>query len=387
MNDVAREVGILKGSLYHHFESKEDMLMRVFAQATEETAAILGAVEESEGAPLERIEAFVREWSLWYLANLEMVSVYLAEWKNLTPPRLRRALETRRKVFERVQLLVEAAIEAGEVPPAVESRYAAFYLLSVINGLPTWYRREGADEPEAIAEIYARAVGRMLRSADGSHGDFEALVAIEEGAEVEAEVAADDRTAELLGAAIAAFHEEGYARSSLQDIADRTSMFRGSLYHYMDSKEGLLAQIFVRATEESFSVLEAVEAAECPECTEVDRIFRFVGAWSLWYMQNLEVVSIYVDEWKHLSGPRLEQALATRRRVYEVVEGYVEAAWDGDCDQREARYVALLVLSSINGLTGWYRRGGSDDPHRIAAAYAELSTALVVGGLQRSGTV
>jgi AcrR family transcriptional regulator len=374
MSDLARSVGILKGSLYHHFGSKEDLLVHIFAQATEETVAMMAEIEAMEAPPVVRIEAFVRAWSLWYLENLEMVSVYLAEWKHLSPERLGEALETRRGVYDRVEALIGEACDAGEAPVALDRRYAAFYLLSVINGLPTWYRRGGADTPAAIAEMQAEMIGRMVRCGDGGHG--EGPFTVDPGERTNGGGADADRQAELLAAAIAAFHEEGYDRTSLQDIADRTSLFRGSLYHYMDSKEGLLAEIFERATAESFALLEQIEAGDCEA---VDRLYRFVGSWSLWYLQNLEVVSVYVDEWRHLSGERREAAVATRRRTYKVVEGYVAEVLGEGAREREARYAAMLILAAINGLTGWYRPSGHDDPDRIATAYADMTAALVVG--------
>ncbi len=375
MSGLARNVGILKGSLYHHFGSKEDLLVHIFAQATEETVEILAAIEATEAPPVQRIEAFVCAWSLWYLENLEMVSVYLAEWKHLSPARLRSALETRRGVYDRVEKLIGEACDAGEAAPSLDRRYAAFYLLSVINGLPAWYRRDGADPPQAIADAQARMIGRMVRCGDGSRSQGPFTVDPDGGDGRPADTEAD-RQAELLAAATAAFHEEGYDRTSLQDIADRTSLFRGSLYHYMDSKEGLLAEIFERATAESFALLEQIESGDC---TAVDRLYRFVGSWSLWYLRNLEVVSVYVDEWRHLSGERHERAVATRRRAYEVVEGYVAEVLGEEAREREPRYAALLILAAINGLTGWYRANGPDRPEQIATAYAEMATALVVG--------
>ncbi|MBS1678828.1 MAG: TetR family transcriptional regulator [Actinobacteria bacterium] len=373
MSGIARSVGILKGSLYHHFGSKEDLLAHVFAQATLETGEIMAEIEAMEAPPVTRIEAFVRAWSLWYLENLEMVGVYLSEWKHLGPARLGQALETRRGVFDRVEALIGEACDAGEAPVGLDCRYAAFYVLSVINGLPAWYRRGSADPPAVIAAVQAEMIGRMVRCGDGSHGGGPFAV---EPERTDVPGGDADPRAELLAAATAAFHEEGYDRTSLQDIADRTSLFRGSLYHYMDSKEGLLAEIFERATAESFAVLAEIESGDC---AAVDRLYRFVGSWSLWYLQNLEVVSVYVDEWRHLSGERHETAVATRRRAYEVVEGYVADVLGADAPEREARYAALLILAAINGLTGWYRPAGPDRPERIATAYAEMATALVVG--------
>jgi DNA-binding transcriptional regulator YbjK len=53
-----------------------------------------------------------------------------------------------------------------------------------------------------------------------------------------------NRSDEILQAAIEIFHQKGYAAASIQDVADTVGVLKGSLYHYIDSKEDLLARIF-----------------------------------------------------------------------------------------------------------------------------------------------
>lgn len=50
-----------------------------------------------------------------------------------------------------------------------------------------------------------------------------------------------DRRARILGAALAMFHEEGYAAVSMSDILSRIGGSKGTLYHYFSSKEELFA--------------------------------------------------------------------------------------------------------------------------------------------------
>ena len=61
VQDIADELGILKGSLYHYIKTKEDLLFRVFEQVHKEVEAILEEVLAVEGVdPLERIRASPR---------------------------------------------------------------------------------------------------------------------------------------------------------------------------------------------------------------------------------------------------------------------------------------------------------------------------------------
>ena len=60
VQDIADELGILKGSLYHYIKTKEDLLFRLFEQVHKGVEAILEDVLAVEGLnPLERIELYV----------------------------------------------------------------------------------------------------------------------------------------------------------------------------------------------------------------------------------------------------------------------------------------------------------------------------------------
>ena len=53
-----------------------------------------------------------------------------------------------------------------------------------------------------------------------------------------------NRGQDVIEAAIRVFHKKGYASASIQDVAAEVGVLKGSLYHYIDSKEDLLARIF-----------------------------------------------------------------------------------------------------------------------------------------------
>ena len=48
------------------------------------------------------------------------------------------------------------------------------------------------------------------------------------------------RWPDIVEAAAHAFRERGFAATSLEDIATEVGIWKGSLYHYIDSKEDLL---------------------------------------------------------------------------------------------------------------------------------------------------
>jgi hypothetical protein len=98
----------------------------------------------------------------WYLENVERVSIYFSEWRHLTGERRRAVLEQRRHYNEFVEQLIEDVKAAGSATPDLDVKFATFFLLGAVNGLPTWYRRRGGSNPDEIASAYADlAVGTV----------------------------------------------------------------------------------------------------------------------------------------------------------------------------------------------------------------------------------
>jgi AcrR family transcriptional regulator len=60
VREIADAVGILSGSLYHHFESKEEMVHEIIASYLEDLHARYLAVAEAHTEPLACLEALIR---------------------------------------------------------------------------------------------------------------------------------------------------------------------------------------------------------------------------------------------------------------------------------------------------------------------------------------
>jgi TetR/AcrR family transcriptional regulator, cholesterol catabolism regulator len=188
-----------------------------------------------------------------------------------------------------------------------------------------------------------------------------------------------NRSQDVLEAAVRVFHQKGYASASIQDIADDVGVLKGSLYHYIDSKEDLLARLFEDSAGHFMAMLD--EASGLDE-EPVERLRSFGYACTLWYLQNIERVTIYATEWKHLTGKRLKLVVGIReeyeQRLANLIDE-VKAAGETVPDL-DVNFATYFIFGALNGLPEWYRRRGPDSAERIAESYAALIVATVVGG-------
>lgn len=163
IQDVADEVGVLKGSLYHYISSKEELLFRILKESHDQAREIMDEVAALEVAPIDRLRIYLERMHLWYLTHLERASVYINQQRYLTGER-REEVRIQARDFEQfLRLLLAEARGSGALRADTDLRLASFFILGGLNGLPGWYRPDGAHPPEKVAELFTQMALRSLQ--------------------------------------------------------------------------------------------------------------------------------------------------------------------------------------------------------------------------------
>jgi AcrR family transcriptional regulator len=180
------------------------------------------------------------------------------------------------------------------------------------------------------------------------------------------------RRQEIDDVASGLFHANGYAATSVRDIARALDIQGASLYAHVASKEDLLWSI-VDATAISFE--DAIDAALTDTAADpVDRLAAFVDAHVDVLTADPRRASVFVTEWRHLSPDR-RAAIAARRDAYErrlhdlIADGIAVGAFAGT----DPALAATFLLSACNGIAAWYRPDGRLSADRIADHYVDLA--------------
>lgn len=154
------------------------------------------------------------------------------------------------------------------------------------------------------------------------------------------------------------FHANGYAATSVRDIARALDIQGASLYAHVASKEDLLWAIVDQAATE-FERAADRAVADTPTADAVERLAALVEAHVEVVTADPERSSVFVTEWRHLS--------AERRTAID------EGASVGAFRATDAAIAATFVLTALNGIATWYRPEGRLSPDRIADHYVELA--------------
>jgi AcrR family transcriptional regulator len=167
------------------------------------------------------------------------------------------------------------------------------------------------------------------------------------------------RREELTRIAARLFAERGYQGTSLADLAAALGVQKPSLYHHIDSKEELLWEVAWEGAEAFHAALDGVPA----DAPAAERIRLALRAHLAVVGQQLDIATVFVREWRHLSGERRTRFVSERRRYEERIRelfraGVEESQLRTDLDVGTA---ALLFLSAANWAYTWLRPGADTD--------------------------
>ncbi|MFF5614750.1 TetR/AcrR family transcriptional regulator [Streptomyces albidoflavus] len=175
----------------------------------------------------------------------------------------------------------------------------------------------------------------------------------------------------LLAAATRLFADQGYDRTSVQEIVEAAGVTKGALYHYFGSKEDLLQEVYARLLRLQQERLDMYAGSQEP----VEERLRAAAAdVVVTTIENLDDASIFFRSMHQLSPEKNKQVRAERRRYHERFRALVEEGQRAGvftCDI-PADLVVDYHFGSVHHLSTWYRPDGPLTPQQVATHLADL---------------
>jgi TetR/AcrR family transcriptional regulator, cholesterol catabolism regulator len=153
IGDLAKALGVQKGSLYAHIESKQDLLYEAMREGAEAFHAALDEVPDDLPAG-DRIRLALRAHLRVVAEQLEVATVFVREWRYLEGDRAAEFLAERRRYEERFRAFFREGRERGELRTDLDDQAAVLLVLSAANWAYTWLPAD-ADTDELADRFYA----------------------------------------------------------------------------------------------------------------------------------------------------------------------------------------------------------------------------------------
>jgi AcrR family transcriptional regulator len=163
LDDIAREAGIVKGSLYHYFGSKEE----IYERLVENVRGRIDFEQEVKGkAPApERLEHLLQtrlETTVEYPLEVALLARELVRMEGAVGDWAR---EDPKRYFVAIRQIIIQGQKEGSFR-AVDPDIIASVIFGVLAHLPTWYRRGGRISPESLVQEVSEFILAGLRPSE-----------------------------------------------------------------------------------------------------------------------------------------------------------------------------------------------------------------------------
>jgi AcrR family transcriptional regulator len=151
MRDIAGAAGMLPGSLYYYFASKEELLVAVYAEGVRRIKEAVAPALAQDADPWARLTNVCAAHLEGLLEDGDYGQVVIRVRPDDAPPVAKRLVALR----DEYETTFEQAIQTLPLPPRTDRRALKLMLLGALNWSQTWYR-SGKDSPQVLARRFVR---------------------------------------------------------------------------------------------------------------------------------------------------------------------------------------------------------------------------------------
>ena len=155
INDLAQAMGLQKGSLYHYFKSKEELLFRLL---DEYITAALQEIEKIcllEDEPSEKLRQFMLFYSGFYAGDRDRLVLLINDIDKLGEPYKSQVIEKERRYYRALTGIFTQLQDAGimkPIPPAV----AAYAFFGMVHYTCKWFQQDGDISAESLVRCFLK---------------------------------------------------------------------------------------------------------------------------------------------------------------------------------------------------------------------------------------
>ena len=151
LSEVARRAGMLAPSLYHHFDSKDQLIEEVLVEGCHRnTRYIVTQVEVlgSSASPIDRLEAAITAHLTFLLTGDQYSSAVSRVFQDLPEDMKRRVLAAYAGFDNYWRDLILAARQSGVARSDLDPTVARKFLINMLDSTAEWYRPGHLEIPE-----------------------------------------------------------------------------------------------------------------------------------------------------------------------------------------------------------------------------------------------
>ena len=173
IKDLARAIGLQKGSLYHYFNSKEELLFRLLDEYVTEALDNIEAICALEIAPVEKLRRFMLFYSGFYAGDRDRLVLLINDIDKLGGTYREQIIEKERRYYQSLTGIF-SQLQAAGMMKAMPQAVAAFAFFGMVHYTCKWFQKDGAitagELSEMFLEIFTRGIFTEPAKQSGESG-------------------------------------------------------------------------------------------------------------------------------------------------------------------------------------------------------------------------
>jgi len=175
----------------------------------------------------------------------------------------------------------------------------------------------------------------------------------------------------VLQTAAQLFLEKSYARTSMNDVAERLNITKPALYHYFQNKEEILLACYRLGSGLIEEILNDI-AAHCG--SGLEKVEAFIYSYANVMTVDFGRCVMRLDE-GDLSTSARGEVRAYKRKIDRRLRVFIqEGIADGSIAPRDPKLAAFAIAGALNWICIWYEPEGPLSPEEIATQFAQTLT-------------
>ncbi|WHZ00546.1 TetR/AcrR family transcriptional regulator [Neobacillus sp. YX16] len=173
---------------------------------------------------------------------------------------------------------------------------------------------------------------------------------------------------EILRSAAAVLIEKGYQGTTMEEIAAKLLMTKGSMYYYFKNKDDLLYQCHLMIME---ICLDGIENVIDSDLTPVEKVRSAIKEHILLATSEKSMFMALSKPNHNFSDDQLKEVLKLRKSYSQYFDRIIHEGIDKQVfNHVDVRMVRLIILGALNWIQEWYDQNGPQSAEEISEAYA-----------------
>lgn len=255
INDIAQSVGLSRNALYYYFKDRMELITSCYERSIQVLTQDLDEAIQFSDVAEERISFLFRR----KLLDSHPEQAVLSDLDLVPEPRKSEILAKHQVNIAKLESIIEQGIRTNELRQ-IDHEITAQLLLGLLNWGQLWKKWNAIDE-----KVVENTLDILLRGAS-TNRDFKFNCSLDVTKLLtkpvnlfDSDSLGEAKRLQILGEASLLFNQRGIGSTSVDDIADRLGVTKGSIYHYFDDKQSLVNACYQNAFRQYELLLETVK--------------------------------------------------------------------------------------------------------------------------------